>query len=327
VILPQLESVYEYDSVKYVPDYHDPLSQMLGIGIAAEHRWVNGVVPYEVSDGLKLKTEVAAAIKTFNETFDGHLKFVPRDPNSGAAYVEIVRPDVNECFAHAGTPKPGGKHQINLGDNCGAQSVILHEMLHIAGLRHTQARHDRDKYINVHEENVEEKFRGNYHKAPASWSDFFAYDYVRDDKGNCKGKTMTRKDGQAFPAISATPTETDVATIKQMYTPWLWYVIQIERKKLFGGVESWFQKAHRDPAEKVCKDQGYRLPHAKEIEAKKVGLRDFLVGNTGKPTCVHLLEREADNTPRFYNFLVGKDEPLSGVWMGNAECVVVCWRP
>ena len=44
------------------------------------------------------------------------------------------------------------------------KNIFLHEMFHVFGIGHTHARPDRDEYITVLEDNIQEKFKSQYDK-------------------------------------------------------------------------------------------------------------------------------------------------------------------
>jgi hypothetical protein len=54
----------------------------------------------------------------------------------------------------------GLKRRVNLGPNCAAYHIVLHELGHALGLAHEHQRMDRDQYIEIHKENLDDPFAG-----------------------------------------------------------------------------------------------------------------------------------------------------------------------
>lgn len=80
------------------------------------------------------------------------VKFRPYQTGD-SAYV-LVQGGRPGCWSYVGR-KAGGQI-LNLGGKCVRHGVILHELLHALGLHHQQSANDRDEYITVHWENIEE---------------------------------------------------------------------------------------------------------------------------------------------------------------------------
>ncbi len=52
------------------------------------------------------------------------------------------------------------KRRMNIGKNCDAYSVVLHELGHALGLGHEHQRPDRDQYIKILKENISDPYLG-----------------------------------------------------------------------------------------------------------------------------------------------------------------------
>uniref|UniRef100_A0A0K0FQ30 Metalloendopeptidase n=1 Tax=Strongyloides venezuelensis TaxID=75913 RepID=A0A0K0FQ30_STRVS len=69
------------------------------------------------------------------------------------------------CSSQVGLQDPKKPQDIYLSMDCyGYKAYILHEIGHALGLIHEQSRSDRDKYVNINLDNVEEGNRNNFMK-------------------------------------------------------------------------------------------------------------------------------------------------------------------
>lgn len=60
----------------------------------------------------------------------------------------------SSCYSPVG--RTGGSQEVALGDACLNHGTIQHEILHALGLWHEQSRSDRDDFIQVMWDNIQE---------------------------------------------------------------------------------------------------------------------------------------------------------------------------
>jgi len=51
---------------------------------------------------------------------------------------------------------------VSIGRGCGNYGIILHELMHVLGFYHLHQRHDRDKFLDIHWENINPMYMNNF---------------------------------------------------------------------------------------------------------------------------------------------------------------------
>jgi hypothetical protein len=120
------------------------------------NRWPGGVVTYVIDPALPQPERVHQAIQHWNS--NTVIQLVPRTNHQN--YIKFVRS--GGCSSWLGMK--GGKQDINLGDNCSVGNTI-HEIGHALGMYHEQSAPDRDQYVEIRWENIEEQAKHNFEKA------------------------------------------------------------------------------------------------------------------------------------------------------------------
>ena len=130
----------------------------------------------------------------------------------------------NNCFSQIG--RVGGKQIIGLAEGC-SKVKIIHEIIHALGFFHEQNRPDRDKYIKVLYENINEemwtqfdKFTEWHHEDPPfefSFNTLMLYnsDYFRIE--DTHDYSMVTVQGDPFFFNHTGLTEVDIKRINTLY--------------------------------------------------------------------------------------------------------------
>jgi hypothetical protein len=70
----------------------------------------------------------------------------------------------------------GGEQLIRLSDSA-SMGTVVHECCHALGVLHEQSRCDRDKFVQINYDNIEDGFESNFDKFCDGYDDYFDYDY------------------------------------------------------------------------------------------------------------------------------------------------------
>ncbi|XP_068449913.1 hatching enzyme 1.2-like [Clinocottus analis] len=113
-------------------------------------------VPYVVSDSFSSseKTQIENAISAFH--MSTCIRFVTRTDQTD--YISIVKQ--TGCWSFLG--RIGAGQELSLGAGCIQKGIIQHELIHALGFWHEQNRNDRDAFVKIRFENIQEGREGNF---------------------------------------------------------------------------------------------------------------------------------------------------------------------
>jgi hypothetical protein len=142
--------------------------------LSALSLWPTHEIPYFIQPSLSDPARVTEAIRLFEGT---SVQFVPY---TNQPDVLVFQEGTRTCKSYMG--RIGGKQPIFLAPACGPYE-IAHELMHALGFVHEQNRFDRDHFLKINKENIDERYLVNFERMPAefmrlSGSTEFGYDSI-----------------------------------------------------------------------------------------------------------------------------------------------------
>ncbi|KAM3621248.1 uncharacterized protein V6R79_008419 [Siganus canaliculatus] len=144
-------------------DIIEPTRTKRSAKVCSDCRWSKSgqtvQVPYTINESFSEgeKSEIEDAIQTFH--LSTCVRFVPR--NCQDNYINIEK-GTNETGCSSYVGRIGGSQSLYLGSQCVQNGIIQHELIHALGFRHEQSRSDRDIYVNINYENIEDGKQDNF---------------------------------------------------------------------------------------------------------------------------------------------------------------------
>jgi Astacin (Peptidase family M12A) len=151
------------------------------VGVRRFIRWKDGIIPYIISPNHPYRADILRAIETLNK--NTVLWYRPTT-NVGSGHIAIIHGD--GCYSGIGEPFFGDGQTVSIGPGCNSQGVIIHELLHAAGLFHEQSRDDRDNYVKIFWDNIQPSEKDNFEKAPWYSKDIGYYNFSSIMHYGCK---------------------------------------------------------------------------------------------------------------------------------------------
>lgn len=146
-----------------------PMSVVLPEGI-----WYSSLIPYEIKskdfDAQAIRT-IQAGIDLLNQKTNVELKLRTTEKD----YIEFVRTNNPDIGGQSPIGRQGGKQRIHLNPTSLSSGTVAHEIMHSLGFYHEHTRSDRDRFVDIKWNNIEERYKHNFFKQEASYT-FGVYD-------------------------------------------------------------------------------------------------------------------------------------------------------
>lgn len=119
--------------------------------------WKSREIPIFVQANVSHPERVRQALELFSDTA---VRFVPYTDQEDVVVFEEA---AGVCKSYVG--HVGGKQPIWIGPGC-ETTEVAHEIMHALGFVHEQNRADRDQYVEIYPDNIEEQYLYNFDKLP-----------------------------------------------------------------------------------------------------------------------------------------------------------------
>ncbi|XP_015254162.1 PREDICTED: meprin A subunit alpha-like [Cyprinodon variegatus] len=115
-------------------------------------------IPYILTDSLELNAK-GVILQAFEEyRLRSCVDFKPYEGES--TYISFVK--LSGCWSYVGDDGKG--QNVSIGQGCDTKAVVEHELLHALGFYHEQSRSDRDDYVQIWWDEIEEGKEHNFNK-------------------------------------------------------------------------------------------------------------------------------------------------------------------
>jgi hypothetical protein len=129
-------------------------------------KWAGGKIFYLIDQDISPRRVARIKNAMLELSAETSLLFVEKS-SADINYVKIVS-KTEGCFSKVG--QVGGEQELNLGEGCFKSHLILHQLLHVAGFWHEQARCDRDQFVKINFDKIQSDKVANFNRRCAEES-------------------------------------------------------------------------------------------------------------------------------------------------------------
>lgn len=143
------------DNSHYRRPHHRSLKRRRNFHSRLTQRWPQGVIPFVIDRSLwRIKRLIHNAMREIES--HSCIRFKDRDDEDNFVLIRYG----SGCFSSVGMK--GGQQTLSLGRGCASFGIVLHELMHVVGFYHLHQRHDRDKFLDIHWDNIDPLYINNF---------------------------------------------------------------------------------------------------------------------------------------------------------------------
>jgi len=214
IVCEMINGLYVYQGDIIIK--HDVFKSTEGSGIiGTNNRWSNKTIYYVINENLPEQDRIIDAIDHWTDKTS--LEFIQRQNEDN--YIEFVW-DEEGCWSYLGMI--GGRQEIGIAD-WGESGSVIHEIGHAVGLIHEHSKPNRDDYVIINWDNIEEDKSHNFDIHTNSvFIENFDFNsimlYSSYAFSNNQKPTITKEDGSTYTTQRDNLSLDDIQIIKEMYS-------------------------------------------------------------------------------------------------------------
>uniref|UniRef100_A0A914URD6 Metalloendopeptidase n=1 Tax=Plectus sambesii TaxID=2011161 RepID=A0A914URD6_9BILA len=161
------------------------------------YRWPANIIPYTIATNFTATERAIIADALSDMMIKTCYKFVGR--TNEIDYVNIVKR--GGCSSPVG--KRGKSQDLSLGNGCVYIDIIQHEMMHAIGLFHEQSRADRDQYVEVLSQNIQNGKLHDFNKYGLDFIDHLGQPYDYYSIMHYEGTAFTKSGAETIRPVAS----------------------------------------------------------------------------------------------------------------------------
>lgn len=153
-------------------DYHQR-----NLALETSKLWPNGNIYYNFKSDFQplRKSFIVEKMNELESISNFSLSFIQHTNQN--YWIEISEFQEG-CYANIGRiPVNNQPQMINIGFGCLSNSIVKHELMHAIGFQHEQSRVDRNAFVDIIYQNIEDGFEDNFDIALGTETQGLNYDY------------------------------------------------------------------------------------------------------------------------------------------------------